>query len=68
MTGPSIRFPRKKSKKQKASGGLFSEAEMRAYSGNNYCQNYDAYNPTCVQCAENGEGPFRAGCFKRVEK
>ena len=68
MAGPSIRFPRKKSKKQKSSGGLFSEAEMRAYSGNNYCQNYDAYNPTCVQCAENGEGPFRAGCFKRVEK
>lgn len=36
-----------------------------ACGGNDYCQNYDGGNVTCINCCENNEGPYRAGCFKR---
>lgn len=41
-----------------------SRAELFAIEGNEYCANYDAGNVTCVNCCQNREGPYRAGCFK----
>lgn len=58
MTGPSFRF--KKSRKKRINTPVLLSIE-----GNNYCQHYDAGNTTCIQCCENNEGPYRAGCFKR---
>lgn len=66
MTGTRIRFAKKK--KPASGSALFSPQELIACEGRAYCQNYDAGNITCVRCAENREGPFRAGCFVRVEK
>lgn len=38
-----------------------------ACGGNGYCQNYDATDATCLSCCQNNEGPYRAGCFRRVD-
>lgn len=71
MTGPRAYFKRKTYKKNKGKTPaenqppLFDPAVLIASEGRKYCQNYDALSPTCVQCAENREGPYRAGCFKR---
>ena len=35
--------------------------------GNDYCKNYQADNVTCINCAQNHEGPWRAGCYRRVK-
>lgn len=58
MTGASFRF--KTSRKKKKAEPLLFEIE-----GNSYCKNYEAGNVTCINCCENNEGPYRAGCFKR---
>ena len=45
-----------------------NDAVLFAIEGNGYCKNYQADNMTCVNCAQNHEGPWRAGSFRRVEK
>ena len=35
--------------------------------GRMYCLNFNKDDLTCINCEENNEGPYRAGCFKRVK-
>lgn len=46
---------------------ILPEAVLFEIEGNEYCKNYQADNMTCVNCAQNREGPFRAGCFSRAK-
>lgn len=46
---------------------LPSKAQLFALKGSVYCKNYDATDTTCLSCCQNNEGPYRAGCFRRVD-
>lgn len=50
------------SRKKKIADVVLFELE-----GNEYCKNYQADNVTCVNCAQNHEGPWRAGCYRRAK-
>lgn len=62
--GPEFEENEMSKKKRKT---LQSKAQMFALEGSVYCKNYDVTDATCLSCCQNNEGPYRAGCFRRVD-
>lgn len=59
---------KRKTKEGKKRIEVLDQPTLFQLEGHRYCENYNDVNPTCLQCTQNHEGPWRAGCFKRGPK